>query len=227
MSFAETPEGLTRSIKVVNIPSNCNKDDIIENLRKVGTILNIKTGDSTMIFTYSTTSEKEVSKMYDGCPIGNNYILKIQDADSWEVDNGVQTQESIHKVEEQKIQTTSDTFSTNTSTYQRNSYEPSYSTESNTKQEDRSSLPARISNDNTDDLLKKYSQTGNDLSTSGRMSTSSTADSGELLKILQRTNVPAKLSLPKEDAFNSVYQTKYFVFFTVVWASWLFISAVF
>lgn len=86
MSFADFQERLSRSIKVVGLPNNYEKEDIIENLKNAGTIEDTKLGPNEMIVTYSNSNEKDLSKMYDGCPIGD-YVLKLEDPTSFEFGN--------------------------------------------------------------------------------------------------------------------------------------------
>ena len=85
MNYQDFKEKLDRSIKVVDLPNNYNPKDIEDLLAKVGTIMDIIKGQNEMIITYSTTLEKELSKMYDGCPIKGNKNLKLEDPFSFDV----------------------------------------------------------------------------------------------------------------------------------------------
>lgn len=214
MSFSETDEYLSKSVRVTNLPNDYDKDSILDNLKNAGTIINVKAGPNTIIVTYRTVSEKDLSKMYEGCPVGSNYIMRLQDADSWEVAPAPVTEEKkVEKVEEQKIPPKTDSSSFDKPSEERPSID-----------NDRSSLPSKI----TENLDISGNMDSTDVvAASKKMAESSIADSAELLKLLQKTNVPAKLSPPKDDPFNSVFQTHYVVLFTVAWATWLFISAVF
>lgn len=98
MSFADFQERLSRSIKVVGLPSGYEKQDIIENLKNAGTIEDVKLGSNEMIVIYSNSNEKDLSKMYDGCPIGD-YLLKLEDPTSFEFGD-VETAPSQEKVEQ-------------------------------------------------------------------------------------------------------------------------------
>ena len=85
MNYQDFKEKLDRSIKVVDLPNNYNPKDIEDLLTKVGAIMDIIRGQNEMIITYSSTLEKELSKMYDGCPIKGNKNLKLEDPFSFDV----------------------------------------------------------------------------------------------------------------------------------------------
>jgi len=82
-----TVEKLSRSIKIVDLPLGYDEKDILTNLEKVGKIVDIIKGSNEMIITYATTLEKELSTMYNGCPVNGNYSIIIQDPTSFDLNS--------------------------------------------------------------------------------------------------------------------------------------------
>lgn len=73
------------SIKVVELPSDYDEKEIIDNLSNAGQIVGTKSGINDMLITFSNANEKELSKMYDGCPVGSKYTIKLVDPIDLEV----------------------------------------------------------------------------------------------------------------------------------------------
>ncbi len=85
MSFEENSDNLSKSIHVFDIPATFDKSKIIASLEMAGTIDNIKYGKTDMIVTFSNSDAFDISKIYNGCEIDENYTTKLDDATSWEV----------------------------------------------------------------------------------------------------------------------------------------------
>lgn len=85
MSFEETPEALERSIRVTDIPEGFDRSKIIESLQNAGPIQNVKHGKTDLIITFNDPDAREVSKIYNDCPVTDTYSSKIEDANTWDV----------------------------------------------------------------------------------------------------------------------------------------------
>jgi len=75
-----TPDLLSRSIKLVGLPNGYDEKNVLCNLEKVGKIVDLIRKKDEMIITYSTALEKELSTMYDDCPVHGNYRIIMQEA---------------------------------------------------------------------------------------------------------------------------------------------------
>ena len=85
MDFGHYRDKLERSIKVVDLPNDYNSNFIMDLLTKVGKVTDIIKGQNDMIITYSCPLEKELSQMYNGCPIKGNKNLKLEDPTSFDL----------------------------------------------------------------------------------------------------------------------------------------------
>ena len=85
MDFRHYRDKLERSIKVVDLPNDYNSDFVIGLLKKVGKVTDTIKGQNDMIITYSSPLEKELSQMYNGCPIKGNKNLRLEDPTSFDL----------------------------------------------------------------------------------------------------------------------------------------------
>mmetsp|Transcript_9877 Transcript_9877/g.8417 ORF Transcript_9877/g.8417 Transcript_9877/m.8417 type:complete len:180 (+) Transcript_9877:71-610(+) len=101
MSFADYQEKVNCSIRVLDLPEDYDPKEILSNLENAGTIVDSKEGVDCMIVTFSNANEKELSKMYDGCPVGTKYTLKLEDPTSLELTGKTEAKEETKPEEPQ------------------------------------------------------------------------------------------------------------------------------
>lgn len=85
MSIVDDKDTINRSIRILDLPYGYKKDDILEHFKHSGDVEQVRCGDYEMIVTFKEAKEKELSKMYDGCPANDSYLFKLADADTLEV----------------------------------------------------------------------------------------------------------------------------------------------
>ncbi len=237
MSFSDYQERLARSIRVLNLPEGYDKENILSNLKNAGTIEDIKLGATEMIVTYSSSNEKDLSKMYDGCPV-DDYVIKLEDTENFEVNSGQKEEEApapvvqntnveVEKTEEisysHKVETT----------------ETSSSVQKETHRVEEKSSPQPVAQVSREEI--RTTQTVpevQEVRTTERRPEAqpisqepaqqkSGENVKELLKDLQDANLPARTNLPNTDLYNVVANRNYLLIFTLIWSLQLFLRSVF
>ena len=239
MSFTEFQERLARSIKVLGLPKNYDKDDILNNLKNAGVIEDIKLGSTEMIVTYSTANEKDLSRMYDGCPVGD-YVIKLEDPISFEV-NSESEPKSPEKVEA-KNEYDLDTTNQNEVQVQSPQHKPeTQSFESPKVEKPQPIITEPVREENTfvkpteepqitQTPSKQELHPERKVEQRAPLSTfqgSGQDNSKELLRDLQNTNLPARAGLPASDLFKTVTNKNYLLLFTMIWGLQLFLRSLF
>lgn len=80
MATIRTIEDLESSVRIKDIPENFNMDLIIEQLQNAGTMKEIIKGKKEMIVIFENPNFKDVSKMFNECPVNDDYTMKMEDA---------------------------------------------------------------------------------------------------------------------------------------------------
>jgi hypothetical protein len=80
MASNRTIEDLESSVRIKDIPENFNMDLIIEQLQNAGTMKEIIKGKKEMIVIFENPNFKDVSKMFNDCPVTDDYTMKMEDA---------------------------------------------------------------------------------------------------------------------------------------------------
>jgi len=237
MSFTEFQERLARSIKVVGLPRNYDKDDIMNNLKNAGVVEDIKLGSTEMIVTYSSADEKDLSRMYDGCPVGD-YVIKLEDPISFEV-NSEQEPKSPEKKEtknefeaspkkQSEPHLESPQFKTNNEIFESPKVEKSKPTIIEPVRQENTFVPPKDEPQIAQTSFKQEPQSERKIEQKSSASTfqeSSQDNSRELLRDLQNTNLPARAGLPASDLFKTVANRNYLLLFTMIWGLQLFLRA--
>jgi hypothetical protein len=80
-------ESIDCTIRVLGLPQEYEPNDIIDNLKNAGMIQKVKLGLEEMLVTFTTKYEKELSKMYNGCPIGTKYFIRLEEPITMDLPN--------------------------------------------------------------------------------------------------------------------------------------------
>ena len=249
MASSDNQELLARSIRVVNLPVGFNSDNVLNNLKNAGNIESIKLGTTEMIVTYSSSDERDLSKMYDGCSI-EDYTIKLEDPTTLEVNsNQNHSAEQLHSVEapvehksepEQRQEHVEEPYHESqepakqqelaapqdTEPHNQEPVERSRPVESEVSYQERSE-PSQV--ERRSEAPHNQPERRSEVSYSQQESTHAKAsdNSKDLLRDLQNTNLPARAGLPENDSFKTVTKGSYLLVFTMVWGLQLFLRALF
>ena len=251
MASSDNQELLARSIRVVNLPVGFNSDNVLNNLKNAGNIESIKLGITEMIVTYSSSDERDLSKMYDGCSI-EDYTIKLEDPTTLEVNsNQSQPAEQQHALEapvehksetgqrhqeqyveeprheaQEPIKQQEPVTVQDNESHNREPVERSRPVESEVSYQERSE-PSQV--ERRSEAPHSQPERRSEIPHSQQESThaKSSDNSKDLLRDLQNTNLPARAGLPENDSFKTVTRGSYLLVFTMVWGLQLFLRALF
>jgi hypothetical protein len=237
MSFSDYQERLARSIRVLNLPEGYDKENILSNLKNAGTIEDIKLGATEMIVTYSSSNEKDLSKMYDGCPV-DDYVIKLEDTENFEVNSAQKEEEAPapvvqnQNVEVEKTEEISSSHKVQTT-------ETSSSVQREIHRVEEKSSPEPVVQVNREEIrttqtvpeVQEIRNTERRPEAQPVSQEAAQQKSGEnvkeLLKDLQDANLPTRTNLPNTDLYNVVANRNYLLIFTLIWSLQLFLRSVF
>jgi len=241
MSFSDYQERLTRSIRVLNLPEGYDKENILSNLKNAGTIEDIKLGATEMIVTYASSNEKDLSKMYDGCPV-DDYVIKLEDTENFEVNSGQKAEEPevIPAAQTTHVQSEAEKHEepahiTNPKSPEVTS--PLLKEEAPRAEEKTSSEPiAQVSREEVrvqpspaevqePRIVERKPEVQSSVQEPAQQKSGDNVK--DLLNDLQGANLPARTALPNSDTFNFVNNRNYLLIFTLVWSLQLFLRSVF
>jgi len=238
MSFSDYQERLARSIRVLNLPEGYDKENILSNLKNAGTIEDIKLGATEMIVTYSSSNEKDLSKMYDGCPV-DDYVIKLEDTENFEVNSGQKEEEVVAPVVQNKNVEVEKTEEITYTHKVQTSETSSSSVQREIHRVEEKSSPEPVVQANREEIrtsqnvpeVQEIRNTERRPEPQPVSQEPAQQKSGEnvkeLLKDLQGANLPARTNLPNTDLFNVVANRNYLLIFTLIWSLQLFLRSVF
>jgi len=241
MSFSDYQERLARSIRVLNLPEGYDKENILSNLKNAGTIEDIKLGTTEMIVTYASSNEKDLSKMYDGCPV-DDYVIKLEDTENFEVNSGQKAEEAEVNTAAQttNVQSEPERHEEVTQIHREQAPEvssPLHKEEAPKAEEKHTAEPiAQVSREEvrpqptpTEVPEQRIPERKPEVQAPVQEPVQQRSGDNvkDLLKDLQGANLPARTALPNSDLFNVVANRNYLLIFTLVWSLQLFLRSVF
>jgi len=212
MSLAEIDEKLSRAIKVIDLPSDYDADEILSNLSKAGQITEKILGDTEILLIFDSKENKELCKMYNGCTI-RDFNLRLIDPTSLEVKR---VQKSFGKMESHDMAASG--YNVVTKNHGQDSDSDFEIVEDSEEEENKKKQAKQTVIEGVQPTIefKKQISGNNGLNLMK-----------SLLKELQSTNLPQKAKLPEGDVFNELVKAKYFIYFSALWGFVFFVTSVF
>mmetsp|Transcript_61539 Transcript_61539/g.71612 ORF Transcript_61539/g.71612 Transcript_61539/m.71612 type:complete len:202 (-) Transcript_61539:158-763(-) len=192
-------EAIKRSLRVFDLPSHYEIDEITKIFENVGGIKEFKTGNNEVVLTFSDQNAKEMAKMYDGCSVLEKYTLKLEDA--------TYLDPKVHHESKKNFSNLNDLPES------KSEYVPASKLK---KQEVKiEEEREKFVESETERLLESHSEHDRHYS----------EHSKEFLMKLHKTNLPARSPLKEDDPFLHYTKREFFLTFVAAWSLLWFVSS--